>query len=129
MLMGKQDRNLHDIRFLRKPVDDVMAYIDWDSGIPVSDPILCCSRICRYRGKLDKAEPDKGYKSQTSPRNQIIKHNVRQHWQPVWDDLRTEGNRWWIGGRWNEFAKVMGSRWLRIIRTSSVMRYIQEGQI
>jgi hypothetical protein len=61
--------------------------------------------------------------------NQIIKQNVRQHWQFLWGDLRTEGNRWWIGGRWNEFAKVMGSRWLQIIRMSSLMRDIQEGQI
>jgi hypothetical protein len=61
--------------------------------------------------------------------NQIIKQNVRQHWQFLWGDLRTEGNRWWIGGRWNEFTKVMGSRWLRIIRMSSLMRDIQEGQI
>jgi hypothetical protein len=37
MLNCKQDPNLLDIRFLRKPVDNVMAHVEWDHGITVSD--------------------------------------------------------------------------------------------
>jgi hypothetical protein len=61
--------------------------------------------------------------------NQIIKHKVREHWQFVWGDLRTEGNRWWIDGRWSECAKVMGSRWLQILCMSSAVRYMEAGQV
>jgi hypothetical protein len=83
MLKGKQDRKFLDIRFLRKPVDSVMAHVEWDHGISVSRPYSVLFTDLQKSRKFHKAEAGE----------ELPSPNFSPLWRPsVWTGLATKNS-------------------------------------